>query len=113
MTPDLIAAVNFVLENYQWSPDQISGAFKSNQIASISAETIYRHIWSDKRSGGKLFQNLRHRGKKYNKRGAKNAGRGLIPGRVDIDQRPDIVEKKERIGAVSYTHLTLPTICSV
>lgn len=98
MTPNLIAAVRFVLENYQWSPDQISGAFKSNQIASISAETIYRHIWSDKRAGGKLFQHLRHRGKKYNKRGAKNAGRGLIPGRIDIDQRPAIVEEKERIG---------------
>jgi len=40
MTPDLIAAVRFVLENYQWSPDQISGFFLSNQIASISAETI-------------------------------------------------------------------------
>lgn len=98
MTPDLIAAVRFVLENYQWSPDQISGFFLSNQIASISAETIYRHIWSDKRAGGKLFQHLRHRGKKYNKRGAKNAGRGLIPGRVDIDQRPDVVEEKSRIG---------------
>lgn len=98
MTPDLIAAVRFVLENYQWSPDQISGAFKSHQIASISAETIYRHIWSDKRAGGKLYENLRHRGKKYNKRSAKSAGRGLIPGRIDIDQRPDIVEEKSRIG---------------
>jgi len=98
MTPDLVASVRFVLENYQWSPDQISGSFKSNQIASISAETIYRHIWSDKQAGGKLYENLRHRGKKYNKRGAKNAGRGLIPGRVDIEQRPDIVEEKERIG---------------
>jgi IS30 family transposase len=98
MTPDLIAAVRFALENCQWSPDQISGFFKRNQIACISAETIYRHIWSDKRAGGGLYQHLRHRGKKYNKRGAKNAGRGLIPGRIDIDQRPDIVEEKARLG---------------
>lgn len=98
MTPDLIRAVRFALENYQWSPDQISGAFRRNQIASISAETIYRHIWADKRAGGNLYRNLRHRGKKYNKRGAKNAGRGLIPGRIDIDQRPDIVEEKTRLG---------------
>lgn len=41
---------------------------------------------------------MRHRGKKYNKRSAKSAGRGLIPGRIDIDQRPDIVEEKSRIG---------------
>lgn len=98
MTPDLIAAVRFALENHQWSPDQISGTFKRNKIANISAETIYRHIWADKRAGGNLYQNLRHRGKKYNKRGSKNAGRGLIPGRIDIEQRPDIVEEKMRIG---------------
>ena len=98
MTPDLIAAVRFVLKNYQWSPEQISGYLKSHQIACISTETIYRHIWSDKRSGGTLYLNLRHGGKKYNKRGNKKAGRGLIPGRIDIDQRPDIVEEKRRLG---------------
>ncbi len=98
MTPDLIAAVRFALQKQQWSPDQISGSFKRHGIANISAETIYRHIWTDKRAGGILYQNLRHRGKKYNKRGAKNAGRGLIPGRIDIDERPAIVEQKTRIG---------------
>lgn len=98
MTPDLIATIKFPLENYQWSPEQISGYLKSHDIACISTETIYRFIWSDKRSGGTLYQNLRHRGKTYHKRGHKNAGRGLIPGRIDIDQRPDIVEKKSRIG---------------
>lgn len=98
MTPDLIAAVRFALESYQWSPEQISGYLKSNQIATISTETIYRHIWCDKRSGGTLYLHLRHGGKKYNKRGNKKAGRGLIPGRIDIDQRPDIVEEKSRIG---------------
>ena len=37
-------------------------------------------------------------GKKYNKRKGKNSGRGLIPNRVDIDQRPSIVAAKSRIG---------------
>lgn len=37
-------------------------------------------------------------GRKYAKRGSKNAGRGFIPNRVDIDERPPIVEKKERFG---------------
>jgi IS30 family transposase len=40
----------------------------------------------------------RHNGKKYNKRKSRNSGRGLIPGRVDIDQRPAIVAAKSRIG---------------
>ena len=41
---------------------------------------------------------MRHSGKKYNKRKGKNSGRGLIPNRVDIDQRPAIVAAKSRIG---------------
>jgi hypothetical protein len=44
---------------------------------------------------------LRHSGKKYNKRKGKNSGRGLIPNRVDIDQRPSIVaaSRAVRFGA--------------
>src|SRR5471032_551031 len=45
-----------------------------------------------------LYLHLRHSGKKYNKRKGKNSGRGLIPNRVDIDQRPSIVAAKSRIG---------------
>jgi len=47
---------------------------------------------------GELYKHLRHHGKKYNKRKGNNAGRGLIPNRVDIDQRPAIVEEKTRTG---------------
>ena len=45
-------------------------------------------IWQDKRDGGDLWRSLRRRGKRYNKRGGKNAGRGLIPDRIDISERP-------------------------
>ncbi len=41
---------------------------------------------------------MRHRGKKYLKRGAKNAGRGCIPGRGDIEERPKAAEEKSRLG---------------
>jgi IS30 family transposase len=81
----------------QWSPQQISGRLKLEGI-SISHESIYKHVWKDKKAGGSLFKNLRHCGKKYNKRSGKNAGRGLIPGRVDITERPAIVEAKSRVG---------------
>src|SRR6202795_2437166 len=50
------------------------------------------------RIAGALHLHLRHSGKKYNKRKGKNSGRGLIPNRVDIDQRPAIVAAKSRIG---------------
>ncbi len=37
-------------------------------------------------------------GRKPNWRGGRHAGRGRIPGRVDISERPAIVEQKLRIG---------------
>jgi hypothetical protein len=42
--------------------------------------TIYQHIWSDKQSGGHLFQQLRRKSKAYQTRSkSKQAGRNLFP----------------------------------
>ena len=93
----------FLIENRlyeKWSPEQISGYFKVNNILEVSPETIYQHVWANKAAGGKLYLCLRHTGKRYNKRGAKTAGRGLIPNRNDIENRPKIVEEKRRIGDI-------------
>ncbi len=81
----------------QWSPEQISGRLKKEGI-SISHESIYKHIWQDKKCGGFLYKQLRHSGKKYNHRSKGSAGRGCIPNRIDIDQRPSIAESKMRVG---------------
>lgn len=81
----------------KWSPEQISGVLRSNDI-EISHESIYRHIWKNKKAGGNLYTHLRRRGKKYNHRSTKTAGRGCIPNRIDIQQRPEIVGKKSRLG---------------
>jgi transposase, IS30 family len=98
MTPDLVELVEQKLTQEQWSPDQISGRLAKEGVAFISHERIYQHVWKDKKDGGKLYLHLRHSGKKYNKRKGKNSGRGLIPNRVDIDQRPSVVAAKSRIG---------------
>lgn len=98
MTPDLVELVEQKLTQEQWSPDQISGRLAKEGVAFISHERIYQHVWKDKKDGGKLYLHLRHGGKKYNKRKGKNSGRGLIPNRVDIDQRPSVVAAKSRIG---------------
>ena len=82
----------------QWSPDQVSGRLKLDAVVSVSAEWIYRHVWEDKHNGGKLYKHLRRRGKKRNSRGSEYSGRGHIPGRVDITERPQIVEDKRRVG---------------
>lgn len=96
MTPELQLSIQ---ENISqgWSPEQISGRFRLKGT-SISHERIYQLIWSDKREGGLLYKHLRHHGKRYNKRSGKKAGRGLIPNRVDISERPLIVEDKSRMG---------------
>jgi IS30 family transposase len=98
LTPPVIAIIEAQLRREEWSPQQISCWLALTQQTRVSHETIYRHIWADKRAGGTLFRQLRRTGKSYNKRGGKIAGRGIIPGRIDIDQRPAIVEQRTRIG---------------
>ena len=85
------------LRQERWSPEQISG-WLSEQGIKLSHERIYQMIWDDKRDGGNLWRSLRRRGKRYNKRAGKNAGRGLIPNRIDISERPAIVARKTRLG---------------
>ena len=97
MTPDMITLIEEKLEA-KWSPDQISGRILKEKGLSISYEAIYLYIWEDKKSGGTLFNHLRRKGKAYQPRGSKYAGRGYIKNRISIDERPKIVEKKARIG---------------
>lgn len=93
-----IPLVKSMLCEYQFSPEQISGRLRTAHNILISHEWIYQHIWLDKERGGDLYKNLRRYGRKYNKRGSKMAGRGLIPERVGIEERPAIVDLKERVG---------------
>jgi len=98
MTSEVINIIDEKLK-MQWSPEQISGRLRQEGCKKyVSHETIYKYILDDKRKGGSLYKELRHKNKKYNKRSRTLAGRGCIPGRVDIDKRPSIVDKKMRLG---------------
>lgn len=81
-----------------WSPEQISGYLNKNNMPSISHERIYQFLLAEKKAGGKLYTHLRHSGKKYKKRYGSKDRRGQIKNRVSIDERPLIVEKKQRLG---------------
>lgn len=98
MTPPIVRLVEEQLTEGQWSPEQIGGWLARQGVVCISHERIYRHIRADKKAGGSLYTHLRHGGRKYNHRQGKTSGRGLIPNRVDIDERPAIVAEKSRIG---------------
>ena len=81
-----------------WSPDQIAGRFRRECKVMVGRERIYQYIRADRKAGGCLYKHLRRRGKKPNWRGGRHAGRGVIPGRVDISERPAIVDDKSRVG---------------
>jgi IS30 family transposase len=80
-----------------WSPEQISGWLKKNQRGQVSHERIYQHVYADKRAGGDLYKHLRCQ-KKRRKRVGINDRRGIIPNRISIENRPEIVEQRKRIG---------------
>lgn len=77
-----------------WSPEQISGTL----AITISHERIYQHIWADKCNGGSLYKHLRQSNKKRRKRYGSKDKRGQIRNRISIDERPEIVAQKTRIG---------------
>lgn len=80
-----------------FSPEQISGYLKASGQPSASHERIYQHIYRDKQQGGSLYIHLRLK-KRRRKQYGKYDKRGQIPNRQSIDQRPEIVARRERIG---------------
>ena len=90
----------FIVEKLKekWSPEQIAGKIKLDQpdgVNSVSHECIYQYLRKNRKNGGDLYKNLRRSGRKYRK---KRFGSSRIPNRVSIDERPEYIDKKERIG---------------
>jgi transposase, IS30 family len=82
----------------QWSPEQVGGYLRRTGELSISHETIYRHIWRDKKRGGALHVHLRGARKNCRKRYGRYDSRGRLAGKRLISQRPATVEKRSRVG---------------
>ena len=80
-----------------FSPEQISGRLKKESNISISHERIYQYIREDRDIGGVLWKHLRHSNRRRKPRN-KAEKRGHIPDRMFIDDRPDIVDQRLRIG---------------
>ena len=95
LTPDIIKLVSHYLR-MDWSPEQISGRLKREDLLSISHESIYKLIFRDKTEGGRLYRHLRCQKKRRRKYG--KGKRVIIPNRISIDDRPAIVDKRNRIG---------------
>lgn len=78
----------------QWSPEQISGWLKLDLGIHVSHTWIYQYVNEDKNNGGELHNHMR-RGK-YSK-GHKEY-QGKIPDRVSIEERPEVVNQRTRLG---------------
>ena len=92
------------LKYQRWSPELISEKGKQKYGDFVSAETIYSYLWMCKKSNKKqyaqdkdLHQYLRHN-KRYSKRSKTKQNRGKIPNRTPIEQRPKIVDERNRLG---------------
>jgi IS30 family transposase len=97
MTPVMSELIGYYIRQ-DFSPEQVAGFLARNHNLKISHETIYKHVWSDKKNGGALYKHLRHSNRKNRKRYGTKQRRGRIKDRVSIDLRPPIVDAKARIG---------------
>lgn len=82
------------LLGFDLSPEQIAGRMALEAYEQrVSRQSIYRYV-ADK----KWRHRLPRAGKRYRQRKGAEAGVHLIPDRVDIDERPAIVDDKVEIG---------------
>lgn len=80
-----------------WSPEQISGWLITRKGIQVSHERIYQYILADKQVGGDLYRHLRCQ-KKRRKRYGGYDRRGQLPNRRSIEERPKIVDQRQRLG---------------
>ena len=73
-----------------WSPEQIAGRLKRIGRLRISHETIYLHVWTDKRRGGTLYEHLRGATKLRRKRHGTYDSRGRLAGKRPIEADPPL-----------------------
>lgn len=83
-----------------WTPEEISGRLpKIHPGKSICTEAIYQYIYSKQARKYKLWKYLVNGRRKRMKKGGRSVHRASkIPFAVSIDQRPEVVSKRARVG---------------
>lgn len=104
MTETLKKRIAGLMEYEKWSPELIAKRLAKESEPCVSHETIYKWIWTAKDSNHrthmpykKLYKQLRHTGRRQKRNNIKDR-RGAITGRVGIDERPEVVDQRTRIG---------------
>lgn len=93
-TKETIELIEMKIMNEQWSPEQISGWLKLKRDVHISHTWIYQYVEKDRSEDGELSNHMRRGKYSYEPREYK----GQIKNRTTIDQRPDIINERKRLG---------------
>lgn len=100
-TEDLKQQASHWLREEKLSPELISARWNLQGMDGVSHEAIYQWIWRGKRKKDPatcdLYQHLKH-GRRRRKRGNYNDSRGILCGRVGIEDRPKVVGERTRLG---------------
>lgn len=81
-----------------WSPEQISGRFRIENVESLSHEAIYQFVRADRDAGGTLFLHLRRGRRRRKKRFSVPRIRTDLLNRRHIQERPKIINDRSRFG---------------
>jgi transposase, IS30 family len=90
--------IDTLIVDKQYSPEQIAGhlALANDHIPKVNFQTIYKYI--DRRDdNAELKKNLRRQGKPQAKKESRDPVCKIAPKTI-IDDRPEIINNKERIG---------------
>lgn len=97
MLPEMIERIEVKLR-LKWSPEQISNRFRVEGTPTVAAETIYRHIYSDRGRGGELWRHLRWSRRQRKRRFPSEERRGKIQNATPIADRPGQANKRRKRG---------------
>jgi len=88
------------MQNWQWTPEIISERARKEGRRFVCKESIYQRLYVEAREGGELWKHLPRAGRKRRRRCPRREGRGRgkIPFRRDIDERPKEVDTRKEAG---------------
>lgn len=100
--PTLCMAVREKLRQ-SWSPQQISARLRidhpDDPAMRVSHETIYQWVYQQAARGADWYLQLRRRRRRRRRRNARTQRQNKgIPGRVGIEHRPAVVDRRRRFG---------------
>lgn len=106
LTGELKERIAALMKHQKWSPELIAKRLAKEGEHCVSHETIYKWIWMAKHSNHRdhaaykrLYKDLRHTGRRQKRSNLKD-NRGAITGRTGIENRPDVVGQRSRIGDI-------------